>query len=502
MKTRSFLILAALCLLMSWMTSSAIWLGDDVDYGFVIHDHVWTSSGEITSAGDIISSQVAHYHNTNGRFVAHTLVQLFCGVLGKGAFTLCNALVYFAFAWLAVRLGGVRHPLRHPLATATAAAIIPLAFLTKMMPSCQIGFVWMFTLSMAWLNLFIHRPRAGLLSSAGIALLGIVAGNGQEALSIGLSAALGIWWLRRGCCIGLRRSIWLFCYWAGTLSVCLAPGTLSRSGRLDIALPDSLMYLLLSLRVVYILIAVMLWLHFRQKESMRQIWRKAALWLNTAVILLLFNLWVGVYSNRQLFGVELAAMIAVIRLLSGHSLNRVWLIIIAAASLFTCVHQIGCARKVSRQFRDIATLYLASPDGTVFYDRTLGSVNPFDREYRIYEDITGYGAHETRRTLVKAFARRYPDRPPLRLYPMAINRLSAPIDTAIEYEPQHYMVLVTGDKPEKFRIEGHNAIFPWIKYSEESVAAGYPAIGGLGWYATIVAPWRPFATIDTIYVKR
>ena len=102
----------------------------------------------------------------------------------------------------------------------------------------------------------------------------------------------------------------------------------------------------------------------------------------------------------------------------------------------------------------------------------------------------------------KSRLRRFPGAAPLRLYPAAINRLEAPADTALEYAPQHYMVLVTENKPEKFRIESHNSLLPWIKYTDETVADGYPAVGGQGWYATIVAPWRPFVKIDSIYVKR
>ncbi len=498
----SWAAMALLCALMAWMTSSVVWLGDDVDYGFVIHDHVWTSHGQIESAGDIVSSQIAHYQNTNGRVVAHSLVQLFCGVLGQGMFTLCNALVYLIFAWLIVRFGGIRRPMSHPVAVATAAALIPLTFITKMMPSCQIGFVWMFTLTLAWLYLFVHKARAGWPASIGIALLGLLAGNGQEALSIGLSAALGIWWLRRRCRIGVRRSLWLGFYWLGTLSACLAPGTLARSGRMNIALGDSLLYMVLALRAVYVLAAVMLWLHFRHRRSWRSLWRCSALWLNTAVILLLFNLWIGVYSNRQLFGAEMAAIIALMRMLPRHSFNKVWLTVLGALSLLLCIHQISCARHVRRQYREITEMYTYSHDGVVLYDRTLGSLNPFVREFRIYEDITGYGAHETRRTIMKDFARRFPGAAPLRLYPAAINRLEAPADTALEYAPQHYMVLVTENKPEKFRIESHNSLLPWIKYTDETVADGYPAVGGQGWYATIVAPWRPFVKIDSIYVKK
>ncbi|MDE6099383.1 MAG: hypothetical protein K2G24_10885 [Muribaculaceae bacterium] len=63
------------------------------------------------------------------------------------------------------------------------------------------------------------------------------------------------------------------------------------------------------------------------------------------------------------------------------------------------------------------------------------------------------------------------------------------------------MVIVTENKPEKFRIHSHNAIMPWISYTDESVADGYPAVGAPGWYATLVAPWRPFAVIDSITKK-
>ena len=490
-----------LCFFIAWMSSVVTWLGDDVDYGFVIHDHVWTSSGDINSPADIISSQITHYSNTNGRFVAHSLVQLFCGVLGKGMFVLCNALVYLAFAWLIVRMGGVRKPMRNPMSTATVASVIPLLFLTKMMPSCQIGFVWMFTLTLAWLYLFIYKARTGAIGTAGIALLGILAGNGQEALSIGMSAALGLWWLHKRCRIGLRRTLWLLCYWAGTLSVCLAPGTLARSGRMDIPLFDSIFYMAMSLRAVYILAAVIMWLRFSRKTSWNTIWNKSALWLNITVIMLIFNLWAGVYSNRQLFGAELAAAIATLRLLPNHRFSTLWLTVFACLSAYICIHQINCAKKVSAQYNDITSMFLASPDGVVLYDRTLGSTGTFDREFRIYEDITGYGAHETRRTLIKDFGRRFPTHPRLQLYPMAITRLTYAADTAIEYAPQHYMVIVTENKPEKFRIHSHNAIMPWISYTDESVADGYPAVGAPGWYATLVAPWRPFAVIDSITKK-
>ena len=44
-----------------------------------------------------LRTQINHYSNSNGRFVAHFIVQIFCGLLSKPWFAVINA-----FAWMAL----------------------------------------------------------------------------------------------------------------------------------------------------------------------------------------------------------------------------------------------------------------------------------------------------------------------------------------------------------------------------------------------------------------
>lgn len=74
------------------------WNDDAIAYSFYI-----PGSGEdesftpIATLRDIWESQINHYSNSNGRFVAHFIVQIFCGLLSKPWFAVINA-----FAWMAL----------------------------------------------------------------------------------------------------------------------------------------------------------------------------------------------------------------------------------------------------------------------------------------------------------------------------------------------------------------------------------------------------------------
>ena len=497
------LVLAALIVLMS---SVVVWLGDDVDYRYVIHDYVWLSYGNINSISDLMQSQVMHWQNTNGRAVAHTLVQIFCGVTPEWVFGLCNGLVYMCYVWLIARLSSGRRPMRHPMVIGSVAVLIPLVFITKMMPSCQVGFVWMFTLNMLWLWLFLNHYHAGVISSVLISVLGFMAGNGQEGLTVGLSASLGLWWLSKRARVGLHRNVWLVCYWLGTLSSCLSPGTMSRANGLVIPFDESIIYMLLSLRAFYILVAVMIWMRVRHGVNLMQMWKHAPLYINTIVVLLLFNMVIGVYSNRQLFGIELMSIIVTLRLLPRHAFNKAWLMIFTIASILISVHQIGCALSVRRQYQDIEKEYSRSKTGVVYYNRTLGSSNPFDREMRIYEEIIGYGYHDTSRTLAKIMKERWPDHPYLKIFSRELNNITTLGDTIIEYSPHHYMVVVA-DKFGSYQVHGKSEIFPWIEdellelEACEKYACSYKLLDGKTVKIFNVVPWKPFYSIEGITVR-
>jgi hypothetical protein len=468
-----------------------VWLGDDVDYCYYITDSIWNSYGKIDSISRFFASQGNHYWYVNGRAVAHSLVQLFCGIAGKPAFAVANALMYCAFIYLILKICRVRSIANNIGAAVTCTTVVLLTFVTKMMPTTQIGFVWMFTLNLLWLRLFFNHRTKSKVEIALICLLGVFAGNGQEALSLGLSAALGLWWLHRRCRIGMARTAMLMCYWIGTLAICCSPGTIGRAHAMDISFSQSMLYMAMSLRATYMLIITLAVLKLDKKISLRNVYRQNALFINTMLIMLVFNQLIGVYCNRQLFGAELMAVLVMVRTLPRHKFNN---IVNTFATLLTAamiaLQWIGIL-KVNQEYNEIERLFTKSDKGIIYYDRTLAYNNVWMREYRYYEEIVGQFNNDTHHSLQKDMRYKHPNKKKsLHVWPTYMDGLKCTHDTIIEYAPQHYFVIILDAKPTTPVMHTGNRAVPLT--IEKS------AVRGKGWQSMIVVPHTPFAQIDSI----
>lgn len=442
--TCSLLVIAILATFIYIVSAYVIWLGDDADYAFYISDSIWNSYGSIDSIGELFCSQGNHYMHVNGRYVAHFLVQLFNGMLGQTAFAVCNAIVYPFFIWLLMRMA-MRKPLRHAITLIATVAIVLLTFVTKMMPSTQIGFIWMFALSLLWLKLLLQRKKRAWWAWCLILPLGIIAGNGQEALTTGISAALGFWCISRHFKIGKGRMIAICGYWLGTLSLCLAPSMLMRVDTVRATFGESILYTLLSLRAFYILVAVALYLCLKKKTSLKKIYSRNALWLNALIVLIIFNLTVGVYCNRQLFGIELCSIIVTLRILPRHRITWPWTLLFTGLVVIMTIPQISGIKNIRKQYHDIERMAIASDNGNVFYDRTHGSENVFYREYRYYEEIVGQNWADPHHSLSKKLKYKYPNSHYLFVIPTCLKSptiFSTSDDTVINYAPGHYVAIV------------------------------------------------------------
>jgi hypothetical protein len=486
-----FVVVAAVIFCVSL---AVVWLGDDVDYGYYITDSIWNSYGHIGSVARFFASQANHYWYVNGRAVAHALVQLFCAVAGKPAFAAANALMYCAFIYLILKISRVRSITANVGAAITCTVVVLITFVTKMMPTTQIGFVWMFTLNLLWLRLFFNHRNRSTLEIALICLLGIIAGNGQEALTLGLSAALGLWWLHRRCRIGAARTAMLICYWMGTLAICCSPGTLGRAHAMDISFSQSLLYMAMSLRATYMLIITLAVLKLNKQISLRNVYRQNALFVNTLLIMLIFNMCIGVYCNRQLFGAELMAVLVMMRTLPQHRFNvavRVFAVVFTA--LLISLQWIGIL-KINQEYRDIEQLFTKSDNGIVYYDRTLAYNNTWMREYRYYEEIVGQFNNDTHHSLQKDMRYKHPDKKKsMHVWPKYMNGVKTVHDTIIEYAPQHYFIIILDAKPTTPVMHIGKRAVP-LKL-EKSV------VHGKGWQSMLVVPHTPFAPIDSITVN-
>jgi hypothetical protein len=469
---------------------SVIWLGDDIDYGYFISDSIWNSHGKINTVSAFFASQANHYWYVNGRFLAHALVQLFCGIAGQASFAAANALIYCAFVYIILYMCGVRGISNNPKAVLTCIVLVLLTFVTKMMPTTQIGFVWMFTLNLVWLRLFIRYRRASMWQMILLCLLSFAAGNGQEALTLGLSAALGLWWLHKRCRIGGARTVMLICYWMGTLAICCSPGTLGRAGGMHISFAQSVVYLLFSLRATYVLLLTLVVLVARKSITLRQAYRQNKLYFNAMAVLFVFNLLIGVYCNRQLFGIELMALIITIRLLPNHTLGKTLNTVALLLVFVNFLCQAVAISNIRRQYADIESIYKDTPKGIIYYDRTLGSTNVFLREYRYYEEIVGQFNNDTHHSLQKQLSRKYSKNRPLHVWPKFLENRKSVNDTVIQYAPQHYYAISLDAKPISTTV--HTPQSDYVLDIEKVT------VKGSAWASMLIVPFAPFERIDSV----
>lgn len=357
------------------LTATAPWAGDDIEYQYICRpDSLDAGDVPVRTAGDVFVSQWNHYFSTNGRTVAHLLVQAFCGLWGQAAFVAVNSAVYvlFVFFLLLVCRGGSVGPWR-PAAFAGASALFMLGFPTYYTPAFQIGYVWMFTATLAFLWLFF-RSR-GLSRSVWWALpVGLLAGWGQEAVCIGVSGALCLFAVFRRSKMTRRRRLLLAGYLLGTLMICLSPATRGRADATSVPLADSLSLLFRYLRDTYLLLAFATALLLSRRATVRTVFVRNAFYWNAWGITLLFNLAIGIVAPaRQLFGLELLSVVLLLRLWGQYALGL--RLRTALLALLVVCGAVEYGRRLSMQ-ADMRATYdriiedcRRVPDGGVVYSR-------------------------------------------------------------------------------------------------------------------------------------
>ena len=370
-----------LALLVFAFSQSALWIGDEVTYNYNFKDNT-----QITSLDDVISSQIEHYKTINGRTVAHFLCQLYIPFFGKTAFAVSNALIWVAFLFLMASLCYIKYDDWKKMTL--LACLIFLGFRTKFTPTCQIGYPWMFALVTAfllvlrkfgkeqdnpwkWYNLLWAVPFA------------FIAGWSQEALVIGVSVALGLLVLLNIKKVTIPQWVLLVCFAAGVVMVCMSPANLERSGGAPSSstiLPPLIMSFakfFFYLRITYLLIIFVLYLLISKKAKLKELIYSAWFYWVIWAVMLAFNFFISVYGNRQLFGMEFAAIAIIVKYLQLYIIpekekyKRSYSFVLAALVVCTAVVAIDNTRFLihhNKVLQYIDSSYKASPDGVVYYD--------------------------------------------------------------------------------------------------------------------------------------
>ncbi len=508
---RSSIYLLLLGLAIWWMGAHVVWLGDDLDYKYMMKGEIWQSWGKIKTVKDFFDSQLIHYQKVNGRFIAHSLVQIFNAKLGQQAFAVCNAIVYILFAFLIAKAGKVKFT-ENSSGILSAICISVLCFITKMMPTCQIGYIWGMTANIAWLLTFYRKNTLPWIATFAMLIAGIAVGNWQESISIGVCCGIGIWWIFHfidcirieGCKFDWRKSWMLLGYAIGTASNCLAPSTISRVADITMPLADQLLISAYSFPAIIMLILCAIYIKYRHGHSISFSFKTTessipvGVMVCAIVFLVVFNIAIGIYSNRQLFGANLFAAILTLCILPQHRFSIFGNILASICVLALWANMYVGISDIKYQYDKILRNHAKSSDGSVYIDRMRVMTLGFPLRAKYYEDILGQFDNDIHHSLMKDVKHTRKGRT-LKLKPT--SRLDR--ESIANYSKGHFNVTLKeppkGEAPREIIVYGHYPI-PWIKASPRRMQI-IKYSKRLPPYATaVIIPEFPFFTADSISI--
>lgn len=453
----SLTIIIAVAAYYGLLTYITPWTQDDMTYQFnFASDEAGNPYDRIDSIGEIFESQATHYLTVNGRFVAHFLVQLFCGLLGKGLFSVFNAFFYIVFVQMILKLSNTS--VRNIGATLTAIIITIISFQTKLTPSCQISYIWMYTIIMVFIWLLFHFVhKQSLFTFISLGFLSLIAGNAHESLSIGVSAALIVYWLKNWKRMNASQYVMMVCFGFGAVCAYLSPGTIQRA--LDTPNPSTLLYFGKMIfafvkfsSALYVLFAIVCWQFFKKKKTWREIYRVGPFYWNVLIVLLIFNFCISIHGNRQLFGIELMAVVLSIQLLKKHSFTRTWLCLFGTLACVCITAITEFTWRYSDYFDEIVRQYPDSPTGEVFVDLNEQSILNQQRfpvsSFCYYNllpntDHNNIELNDEDRCFERFFRTAYPGHPTIKILPKVLegNRHRRLPNQVIKLSPELAVVI-------------------------------------------------------------
>ncbi len=215
-----WVVLLAACVVMYVMNTLTPFKEDDMAYSVI-------PSGSLR---EFCSSLVDHFMTTNGRF-ADVVANLFCAVLGKPVFNVCNALVFGLMAHLVALLSAGRRSLMAlTLFLAVVGVCYPVPGETMLWVAGSCNYLWAVTASLALIYYLLNHKDGPLgWGRAVLLLLGaFIAGNFNEATSFGVFAGLFLYYAFNRRKVDRRVVIAMVGYLLGVVMIVASPGAWSR----------------------------------------------------------------------------------------------------------------------------------------------------------------------------------------------------------------------------------------------------------------------------------
>ena len=362
---------------------------DDWHYAFIFGTH-----DRISSLNDIFISQYSHYFSFNGRYIVHSIVQLFDGILGKQVFNVCNTLMFITFL-LALTL-------IVPNRKGNTFKIVSLAFILVflMMAGFKYDFLWMSgSVNYLWVatamlvfHHFLEKESVPGWAYAPLALLGFICGWSNEAFVVGLGAAYFVFFItHRHLLTGHRRSM-LIAFYLGACLLVFAPGSVHRALYGTTTFRFGLWFNLthmVNVRLLYVLMAIIVIKALRNKRNFILWIKKEQLFLMAVMVSFCFILLTGAVTEHSRFGIEFFSLILILRSIPW---ERLYDAIVVTADImilaFACYVLCACHKCYVSNQEELAQItgdgclvQTTQPDIPSFIHRFSLDYSAYDSEY-------------------------------------------------------------------------------------------------------------------------
>ena len=203
------------------------------DLAFSLIEGVWQP---VDSLLDLFKSHCNHFMDSNGR-TANLVAALFCGLLGKTAFNICNTLIFGLMAHLLSLLAtGRRSVLALSMFLVMVGTCYPVPGETMLWLDGSCNYMWAITLSLllAYYLLREHTGELGWGRAFVLLLAAFVAGSFNEATSFGFFAGWFLYYAFNRHKLNRRVVVALTGYLLGIMLIVASPGAWQRASSGDL----------------------------------------------------------------------------------------------------------------------------------------------------------------------------------------------------------------------------------------------------------------------------
>lgn len=417
----------------------SVWEGDGVTSAFYIpHTIEGVSYQRITGLKEICESQMNQYFFTNGRFVCHFFVQMFCALTPKWVFALCNAMVLFALLMEVFHICNKSEQF-WTKSIGLGSLVWLITFYLPFDPPLQLNYIWSAAVNLAVIIIFFKNIQPCFSTLIGIGLLAFIAGEWNESFSMPIALSLLIYAIKQRFHVIPVQWVIGIAYAIGTLVLCLAPGnflrynTINQGGSSIIAVIAHIYIPMLLPTALLIIIACHRWI----KHRALKLDDVDKFFIMVAVFGYLISFALKVSSGpRMLICAGTATIILFGRWFKFNKPGLVFILILALAA---GVYQYKILTVLNDKYTLLNKLYKESADGKVFLPDEL-----FAADYMY--------AKQMRNGQVQPARELDPDKPYLTTLPESAQGLKVDIDTnyCVQYGPQSWLLVRSRKHPADF----------------------------------------------------